>query len=106
MALKKNVQPSKLKEFVEKLNIQGGEVHCTLYDDGIWKIDFERHPYGCIRFWVSREDANGNFNQSLFTPLGIDNDGNLRYEASFKVKKTVVNKMKAYYIAIEKYIHQ
>ena len=31
------------------------EWHSTIYDDGIWKIDAELHPYGTIRFWVSEK---------------------------------------------------
>lgn len=78
------------------------ELHITIYNDGVWKIDLERHPYGLVRFWVSREDKQGNYNCSLFAPYEILPDGSIRYGADFKIKKAVVDKIASTYKALIK----
>ena len=77
------------------------EWHGTVYDDGVWKIDFELHPYGQIRIWISREDSYGNYNASPFTVYRADN-GEIRYSADLKIKKSLVNKLISIFKEMEK----
>lgn len=78
------------------------EYHETIYTDGIWKIDMEMFAVSeRIRFWVSREDAYGNYQNSLFT-MYVKDDGSVRYAADYPIKKTVVEKMKKICLLLHK----
>lgn len=96
MTISNNIIINKLKEAANN-NV---EIHFSIYNDGIWNVDIERHPYGCIRFWVSREDKLGNFNQSLFNVY--EYNGEIRYSAEFKVAVTARNKIINTYKALRK----
>ncbi len=78
------------------------EYHETVYYDGIWKIDIEAFAVsGVIRFWVSREDKAGNYQNSLFTMYRAD-DGQIRYSADYQIKKDIVNRLIKTYEYMEK----
>lgn len=87
---------------VKLANANSIEWHASIYNDGIWTINIERHPYRVIRFWVSREDKHGNYNNTLFTPYEIKQDGTMRYGADFQIKKAVVDKITSVYKALLK----
>ena len=70
----------------------------VVYDDGIWKLTLDISGVGNYRFWVSREDRAGNFNQSLITAYRAHNIWH--YSADFEIKKAVVNK----YMTIIKFL--
>lgn len=78
------------------------EFHQTVYDDGIWKIDLEIFAIsGVIRWWVSREDKAGNYQNSQFTMYRADN-GQMRYFADYKIKKDIVDRLLKTYEYMEK----
>lgn len=77
------------------------EYHETVYTDGIWTIDLEVHQYGQVRFWVSREDKHGNFNQSLFTMYRLGT-GEIKYNADYVIKKGIVDKLTKTFEYMEK----
>ena len=78
------------------------EYHQTVYDDGIWKIDLEIFAIsGVIRWWVSREDKAGNYQNSQFTMYRADN-GQMRYFADYQIKKDIVNRLLKTYEYMEK----
>lgn len=78
------------------------EYHETIYNDGVWKIDMEMFAIsGVIRFWVSREDAYGNYQNSLFI-MYVKDDGTVRYSADYQIKKSIVEKMKRICLALHK----
>lgn len=68
------------------------ECHMRVYDDGIWTVDIERHPYGVIRFWVAKEYKNGHYASTLCT---VTPDG--RYSADFKISKAAERKVISLY---------
>ena len=92
-------------EQVQKMQKSGDpkfrEYHETVYDDGIWKIDLEVHPYGTYRFWVSREDTYGNYNNSIFS-MYRSSTGEIKYSAEYVIKKAVVDRLLKTYIELEK----
>jgi len=78
------------------------EYHQTVYDDGIWKIDLEIFAIsGVIRWWVSREDKAGNYNNSLFTMYRADS-GEIRYSADYQIKKDIVQRLLRTFELLEK----
>ncbi len=78
------------------------EYHETIYADGIWKIDMEMFAISeVLRFWVSREDAYGNYLNSLFT-MYVKDDGTVRYSADYQIKKSIIEKMKRICLALHK----
>lgn len=78
------------------------EYHETVYYDGIWKIDLEVFAIsGVIRFWVSREDKYGHYQNSQFTMYRADN-GQMRYFADYQIKKDIVNRLLKTYEYMEK----
>ena len=72
----------------------------TVYDDGVWKVDLEMHPYGTIRWWITREDKFGHFNRTQFSMYRAHNE--LKYSAEFKIKKAVVERLLNAWIMAEK----
>ena len=79
------------------------EYHETVYYDGIWKIDLEIFAVsGVIRWWVSREDKAGHYQNSLFTMYRSVDTGQLRYSADYPIKKDVVKRLLATFEILEK----
>ena len=74
---------------------EGKSYTATILKNDIWELNIERHPYGMIRFWVSREDKAGNYQSSLCTPYMYN--GEVNYSAEFKICTTVANKLKTTY---------
>lgn len=93
---------NEIMDLIKRSKESSKELHITIYNDGVWKINLEKQPYGLVRFWVSREDKQGNYNCSLFTPYEILPDGSMRYGADFKIKKAVVDKIASTYKALIK----
>lgn len=78
------------------------EFHQRVYYDGIWSIDLDVFAVsGVIRWWVSREDKQGNHQNSLFTMYRTE-DGQLRYSADYKIKKDIVTRLLKTYEYLEK----
>jgi hypothetical protein len=94
---KKNVSvPNKdIVDTIKKYKETRKEFHATIYSDDIWKVDIELHPYGVIRFWASREDKRGNYNNTLVTVY--EYNGKLEYSADFKLKELVIRKILSTY---------
>ena len=88
-----NVSNTEIAKVLRTAIEQHKEFHGTIYANGCWKLDIERHPYGTIRLWVSREDKSGNYQCSLCTPYYYN--GEIVYSAEFKVAKHVENKIKS-----------
>ena len=91
---------------VKKMQSSGdpkfSEYHQTVYDDGIWRIDLEIFAVsGVIRWWVSREDKAGNYNNSLFTMYRRDN-GQIAYSADYQIKKDIVQRLLKVFEILEK----
>lgn len=91
---------------VKKMQASGDpkfrEYHDTVFNDGIWKIDLEVFAVsGVIRFWVSREDKYGHYQNSQFTMYRADN-GQMRYFADYQIKKDIVNRLLKTYEYMEK----
>ncbi len=83
-------------------NPRFSEYHQTVYDDGIWKIDLEIFAIsGVVRWWVSREDKAGNYNNSLFTMYRADS-GEIRYLADYQIKKDIIAKLTKVFEILEK----
>lgn len=78
------------------------EFHQRIYNDGIWIIDLEVFAVSKqVRFWVTRKDKAGHYNNSLVT-MYRDSLGTFRYSCNFKLSYDILRRLKMIFEQLEK----
>ena len=76
------------------------EWHMICYQDNIWRVDVELHPYNIIRWWVAKNTSKG----CNYTVVDVyrNKDDSFRYESSFDIPKKISGKI----LEVYKYLNR
>lgn len=97
----KNVDVRTFKNIANKLEKTNEQTQIILYNDGLWRIEYERYYNGNDCFWIFRNrSTRAEYTQLRFTRENFNNDGSLSIQTPIKIKKSILDKLANYYRVI------